>query len=451
MKRLLLLFAFLPVLLFSQSRKQRKALEAQRKADLQLVNNLKTHLQFFEKNYPLGSNTISKDDRLAVSYIADQFEAIGLKTKGANGYIRQFKINEGKQIAPGTFLKVNGTLLTVKKDYFPFSFSASKSVAGMPAMALKEKGVPWFVDIKDWLDDDTKLSDTNIVKIIQKEALRAAAKGATALFIYNSGNLPDNLRFNNRDITLPSPVPVVYITSGGYHKYFTDQSEILDVEMNVAFKESVKNANNVAGFIDNSAALNIVIATPYCLWQEEGESLNKSLKIDEAEMMSGTAILIELARMLSSSKARHNNYTFIAYTAEDTITLKNNWFNNNVINSSVNYIINLDKTGRYNQDNKLLIKSYGASDLIKNITPFTDKNIEISFDSGAFRGKDLAHLVKVPIVSFSAITTVTEAKATADYSKINYEGELNIIRFIYRLIEATDSKGKLIFLENSRL
>jgi S1-C subfamily serine protease len=36
-------------------------------------------------------------------------------------------------------------------------------------------------------------------------------------------------------------------------------------------------------------------------------------------------------------------------------------------------------------------------------------------------------------------------KATDDWEKINYKGQEEIVRWVYRLIEATDSKGKLPF------
>lgn len=218
----------MPVLLFSQTRKQRKALEVQRKADQQVISNFKSHIQFFETNAP-GSTVVSTNSQPAVNYISEQFKTIGLEPKGTNGYVQQFKIDEGKQIDPKTFLKVNGTLLAAKKDYFPLSFSASKAVAGMPAMALKEKGVPWFIDIKDWLDDDAKKADFDITKTVQKEADRAAVKGATALFLYNSSNLSDNLHYNSRDKASPSSIPVIYITPAGYNKYFIDQSQVLDI------------------------------------------------------------------------------------------------------------------------------------------------------------------------------------------------------------------------------
>ncbi|WP_018615995.1 hypothetical protein [Segetibacter koreensis] len=451
MIRLLLIFALVPTLLFSQTRKQRKALEAQRKADEKVINNLKNHFDFFANNIQ-NSKAVVKEGEAPVEYISNQFKSIGLQPKGTNGYIQQFKVDEGKQIAPVTSLKLNGTLLAVKRDYFPLPFSATKSVTGMPAIALKEKGVPWFTDIKDWLDDNDKNADFDILKAAQKEAVRAASKGATALFLYNSSNLADNIRFNSRDKTSPLSIPVIYITPKGYSKYLTDQSQVLDIELNVAFKESIKNASNVVGYIDKGASTNIVIATPYKpTYHEESDSLADNEKVKEyADIASGTSMLIELARMLSASKAKNSNYTFIAYTSEDSLSQTCKWLNNSAITLPVNYVVNLQKVGRYDQDKKLLIEGYGTTpDWVQAIKPLADKNVEVTFDSTGHQLLDSSIHMAVPVLNFFTVSPQKDNYSLVGNGTINYEGELQIAKFIYHLVEATDGKGKVALAEKN--
>lgn len=453
MKTLLLVLALVPVLLFSQSRKQRRALAAQMKADEKVISNFKSHIQFFtSKNQPKAID-VSKKGELALHYISDQFKTIGLQPKGNIGYIQQFKLDAERQVAPGTSLKVNGTLLTIKRDYFPLSFSASKSVTGMPAMALREKGVPWFADIKDWLEENTKNAGFDVTKTVQKEADRAALKGATALFLYNSGSLTNNIRFDKRDKTPPLSIPVVYITSEGYKRYFMDNSRILDIELKVSLKETIRNANNVIGYIDNGAASNIVIATPYDReYPEENENIAEEQKTNgPGDVVSGTSMLIELARMLRTSKAKNNNYSFIAYSCEDTLSKNSKWLNNSAIAVRANYILNLDRVGRYNEDKKLLIEAYGTSpDWIENIRPLADTSLEISFDSSSIAGRNVSiYPLKIPVLNFLTNTVEKYNQVTFVNDKINYKGELSIARFIYRLVEATGTKGKLAFLKDN--
>jgi hypothetical protein len=446
MKKLLLVFAILPALLFSQTRKQRKALEAQKKADQQVITNLKNHTQFFTDKNSQQAIADSKNDELVLEYISNQFRTIGIQPKGTNGYIQQYKIDDGKQIEAGTSLKVNGTVLAVKKDYFPLVFSASKSASGMPAMALRERDVPWFADVKDWIDESTK-DDSDINKTIVKEAERAALKGATALFLYNSSNLADNISFNKRDKTTPLSIPVIYITPAGYNKYFTDPSQILDIELNVVLKDATKMVKSIVGYIDNGATSNILIATPYDRINPEEDGPTASVNTLD-DIISGRSMLIELARMLSKSKAKNNNYTFIGYSSEDSLSKDSKWLNNSAITSNANYIINLDKVGRYNEDKKLVISTYGTTpDLLESIKPLADNNLEISFDSTSLAGRGSSgYPLKVPVLNFFTASGINNSSAQA--ANINYEGELNIARFIYRVIEATDGKGKLAFRAN---
>lgn len=245
-------------------------------------------------------------------------------------------------------------------------------------------------------------------------------------------------------------IPVIYITSNGYNKYFIDNSQVLDIELNVALKETIKNAKNAVGFIDNGVASNIVIASPYNrAYPEENETTaeGKGKTGGSGDIISGTSMLIELARMLSGSKAKNNNYTFIAYSGEDTLSQESKWLNNSAITSSANYIINLNRVGRYNEDKKLLIETYGTSpDWIETIKPFADKNLEVSFDSSSLANRDTSvYQVKIPVLNFLTSIPVNQDLALLNAGKINYEGELHIARFIFRLIESTDTKGKLAF------
>lgn len=444
MKKLLLILVFIPALLFSQTRKQRKAIAAQQKADQVILTDFKNHSQNLA-NY--NSTPDAKDNSLLIEYISNQFKVIGLQQKGENGYIQSFKIDAGKHIKPSTFLKVNGSLLAVKKDYFPLPYSAEKSLTGMPAMALREKGVPWFADVKDWVEDNAPDHVTDIDKRVQKEAQRAAAKGSTALFLYNSSNTADNIRYNNKDKTPPLPIPVIYITAEGFKKYFNDQSQILDIELNVAFEKLIKNYNNIAGYIDNGAASNIIIAAPYDnLYVDEYQTAVANQKVnDTVDAVGGTSMLIELAKMLRSSKAKNNNYTFIAYSGESVMLQSSKWINSTTVTSPANYIINLNSVGRYDDNKKLLIEGYGTSaNFLETLKPLAGKTLEVTVDS-SFAGRDTSvHYAKVPVLSF-----FTGGPATAASGNINYEGELHIAKFIYSLIEATNTKGKLDFAKNN--
>lgn len=405
---------------------------AQKKADQVVTNNLKSHNQ----NLTNRNATVAVvNDKAVMDYISSQFNAIGLLPKGTNEYLQPYEIDLGKQITKATFLKVNGELLAVKKDYFPLPYSAQKTVAGMPAMALRERGVPWFMDVKDWVEDSLKNPNFDLDKRIKQEAARVTLKGATALFLYNSGADSNKFNFNNKDKSALSTVPVIYITSAGRKKYFNDKSEILDIELNVGFENARKKAFNITGYINNGAPADIIIAAPYSnFYDDREENINKkSYANDSVDVVSGTSILIELARMLTASKVKNNNYTFIAYSGQE-----NRWLDN-----QANLVINLKRVGAYGEKEDLLIEGGAISDdWLQSVKPFADKTLAVNLDSTSRKHNALKYQVNLQILNFMTANTNDLDKELQNGDKINYEGELHIAKFIYRLVEATRSDGK---------
>src|SRR5688500_6501084 len=90
MKKLLLIALLIPSLLVAQSKKQKKALEAQRKAHELVIQSLRSHIQFLSDDKLEGRSTGSKGEELAMQYISEQFKNAGLAPKGTNGFIQRF-------------------------------------------------------------------------------------------------------------------------------------------------------------------------------------------------------------------------------------------------------------------------------------------------------------------------------------------------------------------------
>ena len=186
MKYLLLIIAVLPTASIAQSKKKKLQIvvNAEKKANEALENNLKKHVQYLADDKLEGRRTGTKGEELAMQYIIKQYQQAGLQPKGTNGFVQAFTINEGKQIDAATTLTVNGKTLIIVKDYFPLNYSALGLVKGTAAMALNEPDNPWFRDVREWLEDNANNPHYNIDEAIKKDADKAAKKGATALFIY---------------------------------------------------------------------------------------------------------------------------------------------------------------------------------------------------------------------------------------------------------------------------
>lgn len=318
-----------------------------KKSDRVIVANIQTHVAFLKGDKLEGRKAGSEGEKMADEYIIRHFTKSGLKPRGENQWYQSFNIYDGKEIKPSTALVINEDQLKLHKDYFPFSFSGSKSTEAAVAIALAENGVPWFKDIKELMsDDDTAKVDT--FDIIRKSAIQAAGKGASALIIYNKSGKND-LEYNRFDKSESVDIPVIYITGNAFKKYSSDESAIIDVKLNVELEAKSRTGNNVIGFADNGAD-STVIASAH---------LGKETDI---------AALIETARLIRASKSKAKNYLFVAYCGEGNGLHGENYFNQHppVDFQSVNKKVNLDELAATVQNPKGLNLVKRSVEIIKN-------------------------------------------------------------------------------------
>ena len=456
MKKLLLIILLVPVFSIAQSKK--KKLKAEQQANTVLAANLKAHVQYLADDKLEGRRAGTAGEVLAMQYISKQYEQIGIEPKASNGYIQEFEIDEGKQAdEKNTFIKVNDKKAELNNDFFPLAFSANKTVKGTPAVALNESGQPWFTDVKEVLEENQSNPHFDIFDFIKKDADKIAEKGATALVLYNSSSVTDNIQFNKNDKSEATKIPVFYITKDGFKKYFSDVSATVNIELGVAFTQRIRKARNVVGFINNNAANTIILGAHYdhLGYGEDHNALDTGHMIHNGadDNASGTAALIELARLLKRASPKNNNYLIINFSGEELGLLGSKyWLEHPTTNITPNYMINMDMVGRYDTTHKLTIGGYGTSPVWGEIfQTTTDKNLIIKFDSSgagpsdheAFYRKDM------PVLFFFTGSHSDYHKATDDWQKINYDGEREIVQYIYQLIAATDAKGKLSFTKTS--
>lgn len=450
MKKYLLVLLLLPAFSYSQSKKKKK--QAEEKANAELVTHLTAHVQYLADDKLEGRRTGTKGEELAMQYIIEQYKQMGLEPKGTVGYVQEFEINEGKQVDDATVFKVDGKSLLLDKEYFPLAFSAVKSIKGTPAISLTESGQPWFKDLKDLLEENKTNPHFDIEEAIKKMVKSVAAKGATALFIFNTSSITDNVVFNKKDTTTPVQIPVIYITKEGCRKYFSDYSATLDIALSTHFSDQVRKARNIAGFINNYATNTVILGAHYdhLGYGEDKTALDTGHLIHNGadDNASGTAALIELARMLKKSAPANNNYLIINFSAEELGTLGSKyWVEHPTISIVPNYMINMDMVGRYDTAHKLTIGGYGTSPSWSEVLTGTKTTLVTNYDSTGGGPSDHAifYRKEIPVLFFFTGSHSDYHKATDDWNKINFDGEKDIVNWIYQIIATTDSKGKLAF------
>ncbi len=428
-----------------------------KKADKAVVANLEAHVHFLADDKLEGRRAGTNGEKLAMDYIAGQFEKAGLQPKGDSSWFQPFDINDGKEISKNSFLFINGAELKTT-DYFPFMGSPDKLIESAPSVALRENGQPWFLDLKEELENNKDNPHFDVKAYVIDQEKDAAKKKASSLIVYNSGTKEDGFIFDPKEKTEPLLIPVFFVQKSIAKKYFSDESATVELKLKAVFADKKRTGHNVIGYIDNGAATTIVAGAHFdhLGYGEDNNSMyrgaEKMIHNGADDNASGTAALIELAKLLKTSKYKNNNYLFTAFSGEELGLFGSKYFTEHptVDLSKVNYMINMDMVGRLNDSSKVLtVGGYGTSPTWGQLftTISSDKNIINRYDSSGSGPSDHTSFYRkdIPVLFFFTGLHSDYHRPSDDADKINYTGEYRVVKYIYKIIEETNNKGKLAF------
>jgi aminopeptidase YwaD len=452
MRNILLFFSFLMV----------ATTEAQKlkKEDKQIITNLQKHISVLAHDSLEGRRTGTPGEEKAIAYISNEFKAVGLVPKGTNGYSQPFEIDEGKQINPTTRLVLGGQSLILYEHFFPVTYSANTIIEALPSMAIQEVGMPWFIDIKETVELNANNPHYDIHAFLKTKAKEIKEKGGTAFFLYNTSDTKDNIAFEDSDRSDLAAIPIVYLTKEAIKKYFNDPQATLDINMKVDIAPKKRSASNVVGFIDNKAANTVIIGAHFdhLGFGEDGNSLdrgNRQIHNGADDNASGVSGIIELARMLLASSLKQNNYLFIAFSGEELGLHGSKYFvqQPTIDLNSANYMINLDMIGRINDASPtLMVGGFGTSPSWASTFNTTGKkgiyngSLVFRFDSSGTGPSDHTsfYLKGIPVLFYFTGTHADYHKPSDDYNKINFAGQLMVLKHIFSVIELKNRDGTKI-------
>jgi aminopeptidase YwaD len=258
---------------------------------------------------------------------------------------------------------------------------------------------------------------------------------------------------------------------------FQDLSPTVSFKVN--FVKKTTDAYNVIGILEGSDATlkneAIVIGAHY---DHLGKGGQGSLAVNSTEIhhgaddnASGTAALIEMARIFAKEKKNNRTIIFIAFGGEEEGLLGSKYYVNNPVfplDKTV-AMINMDMVGRL-KDDKLTVGGIGTAsewkDLVTNkneiIPPVYDNSKKNSFvsnfaekretvyrfnlqlnedgfgpsDHSSFYGK------QIPVLFFFTGSHEDYHKPSDTADKINYGGMLKIIEYVAQITREIDQNSK---------
>ncbi|RYG53191.1 MAG: M20/M25/M40 family metallo-hydrolase, partial [Chitinophagaceae bacterium] len=208
-------------------------------------------------------------------------------------------------------------------------------------------------------------------------------------------------------------------------------------------------------FINNNAQNTIVLGAHYdhLGYGEDHNSLytGKEPKIHNGadDNASGTAALIEIGALLKKSGNKNNNYLLVAFSGEELGLYGSKYFVEHLNDrAKINYMINMDMLGRLNDSTRgLTIGGFGTSPAWSSIITTNDPYFKIKIDSAGSGPSDHTSFYRkdIPVLFFFTGTHSDYHKPSDDADKINYTGQLQVVKYIYNVIGQTQNAGKLTF------
>jgi len=429
------------------------------RSDKEMINYLKINLEYLASDTLEGRRAGTIGESLAADFISKKFKEIGLLPKGdSESYFQPFNLIDGKMLGKLTTLSINNKFLLPEKDFFPISNSCNISfIKTQISPALTEKNQPWFLDLSDDLEENKTNPHFDINNLIQSKIKNAKEKGATSLILYNSNVIDDKIKFDTKDRQDLTLIPVVYINKSAFVDNIKDLNASYDISFSIDIQTNVRNSKNVIGFINNNAPYTIVLGAHYdhLGYGEDGNSMirtgEKLIHNGADDNASGTTALIELAFLLKKSKSKNYNYLFTAFSAEELGLNGSKYFveNPTIPLTSINYMINMDMVGRMNDSTKAItVGGYGTSPSWNPLFRANEsKYFTIKFDSSGTGPSDHTSFYRkdIPVLFFFTGLHTDYHKPSDDADKINFTGQLQIVKFINQLVLFNKSNEKYIF------
>lgn len=465
------------------------------------------HIKYLASDNLKGRLTGSPGSKLVIDYISKHWEAQGIEPAGTKGYKQSFSFINNVSLGQRNMLRIRNSRkqYIVQKDFIPIGSSGNGSVnedvvfigygldindsLSWHDYAEVDVRGKWVLLLLDGPDGDSPHSPYGRHKTIYNKMIAARDHGASGILFMNRFETADdnNLRpLQYRQSSSTAGLPVIQITHSVANEILINHGQSIaelrskldeqlaplsflvdcKVSANVNLKFAKETASNMIGFIEGNDP---VLKDEYIVVGAHFDHLGlggiKSGSLNPGTLMihngaddnaSGTAGILELSHKLMSN--RHllkRSVLVVCFDAEEKGLLGSKYYAENPVRNINNatMMVNMDMIGRLN-NNSVILGGVGSSGNFENIIADTRINhtIDIETNMGGvdFGRSDHASFYRenIPVLFFFTGAHEDYHKPTDDWDKIDYQGEKEILDFIYDLIiEVSQLEEKLPFAE----
>jgi len=451
------------------------------------------HIKYLASDNLKGRLPGTPGSKLAINYISKHWEAQGVEPAGTIGYKQSFSFINSVSLGQRNMLRIRNSRkqYIVQKDFIPigssgngsvnedvvfigYGFDINDSLSWHDYADVDVRG-KWVLLLLDGPDGDSPHSPYGRHKTLYNKIIAARDRGASGILFMNRLEIADDnnlMPLQYRQSSSTAGLPVIQITHSVANKILINHDQSITalrskldeqliplsflvdckVSANVNLKFAKETASNMIGLIEgNDPVLKDEYIVVGAHFDHLGLGGRRSGSLDPDTLIihngaddnaSGIAGVLELShRLMSNRHLLKRSVLVICFDAEEKGLLGSKYYAENPVRNISNtaMMVNMDMIGRLN-DNPVILGGVGSSRIFENIIADACENhtldIETNMGGMEFGRSDHASFYRenIPVLFFFTGAHEDYHKPTDDWDKIDYQGEKEILDFIYDLI-----------------
>jgi len=451
------------------------------------------HIKYLASDNLKGRLPGTPGSKLVIDYISKHWEAQGIEPAGTKGYKQSFSFINNVSLGQRNMLRIRNSRkqYIVQKDFIPIGSSGNGSVnedvvfigygldindsLSWHDYAEVDVRGKWVLLLLDGPDGDSPHSPYGRHKTLYNKIIAARDRGASGILFMNRLEIADDnnlMPLQYRQSSSTAGLPVIQITHSVANKILINHDQSITalrskldeqliplsflvdckVSANVNLKFAKETASNMIGLIEgNDPVLKDEYIVVGAHFDHLGLGGRRSGSLDPDTLIihngaddnaSGIAGILELShRLMSNRHLLKRSVLVICFDAEEKGLLGSKYYAENPVRNISNaaMMVNMDMIGRLN-DNPVILGGVGSSGNFENIIADARNNhtldVETNMGGMDFGRSDHASFYRenIPVLFFFTGAHEDYHKPTDDWDKIDYQGEKEILDFIYDLI-----------------